>query len=378
VEVRTQEFMQVARPKLPDEILAERNYDSIFEAAQDNRASDIYIKIDKDPETWERLMVIEFGVNGEKIPYRTESGLGPISDLTNRLKYLSGCNLASMTTCQDRAFELKLTRTRYRLNLMPGVFGECFTIRQIPEGLPTLKDCNLKEETERDYVWALRQRQGLILVTGPTGHGKSTTLQAGIMQIDRKRKEVLSLEDPVERIMPNVKQVPITAEVPWHAGIRAALRSAPHVILIGEIRDEESAALAVEAAQTGHLVLSTLHTNSAAGTVDRLIEMGVRRSVLADCVLFITGQRLLKKICPECREPGTIGFVRGEGCPACNGGISGRIPLVEYTKRPSRKSILEFDLHNFERDELTVSFKSETLRLVEAGIVDELELEAFE
>lgn len=377
--MNVQQLMPVARTRLPDEILAERTYDSIFlsemfEDAQTSGASDIYLRQHKDHETWKMSLVIEFSIHGEKHIYKVEEG-ALIADLFNRLKRISRCNLATVEDCQDKAFELASTKSRYRLSLMPTAFGEAFVIRQISSELPTLANSNLPQAIERDFLWALHQRQGLVLVTGPTGSGKSTTLQAGIMEIDRKKLEVLAIEDPVERIIPGVKHVPITEHVTWHKAIRSALRSAPKVILIGEIRDDESAGLAMEAAQTGHLVLSTLHTNSVSTTVDRLIEMGVRRSLLADNLLFITGQRLLQQICHECRRPGLIGFKRGEGCSNCSLGISGRIPLVEYCKKPSRASILNFDKDNFEKSELKASFGSEAERLVRKGLVDELELE---
>ena len=380
-----QKIIKVAQARSPDEILSQMEFDAVFlkelfiEAKREG-ASDIYITPYQNPETWEIDIEVNFLIHDEKEIYqRIEADDLFRKAISNKLKLLSRCDLSTTEKMQDRAFSLKTTKTRYRLAVNATEFGEAFVLRPIDSKIPQISDCHLHPSTEKDFLSAICQKKGLIVITGPTGSGKSTTLQAGIMSLPRQRKEVIAIEDPVERVVPFVKHIPVTGSVGWKDAIKSALRSKPHVILIGEIRDTESASLALEAANTGHLVLSTLHTNSVAGTVDRLFEMGVRRSVLADNLLFATGQELRQKICKKCRIKGNLGYFRGSGCDACRGrGITGLIPLVEYCYRPNRDSIVNFNMKDFEEKELKVSFESESLRMVKEGMIDEKELNRFE
>lgn len=384
MEMIDQKIIPIAQTRQPDEILSVSEFDAVFlkemfVAAKKAGASDIYITPYQNPETWDIDLEVNFLVHDEKELYkRIEADPTLRKSITTKMKVLSRCDLSTTEKMQDRAFSLKTIKTRYRLAVNATEFGEAFVLRPISDKIPTIDDCNLHPETRRDFLWAISQKKGLILITGPTGSGKSTTLQAGIMELPRQKKEVLAVEDPVERIVPYVKHIPITNNVTWHHAIKSALRSKPHVILIGEIRDSESASLALEAANTGHLVLSTLHTNSVAGTVDRLLEMGVKRSVLADNLLFATGQELVQTLCSNCRQKGKRGFIRGDGCNECKGrGITGLIPLVEYCTKPDRDSIVNFNMKEFEKKELKVSFKSESERLVNQGMIDERGLERY-
>jgi type II secretory ATPase GspE/PulE/Tfp pilus assembly ATPase PilB-like protein len=235
------------------------------------------------------------------------------------------------------------------------------------------------EQTEKDLRYAMSQKQGFICITGPTGSGKSTTLQSILMEVDRAKKKVITIENPVERIIPSTLQKEITHKVGWKTAIKMALREDPDIILIGEIRDRESAELALEAAQTGHLVFSTLHTNDVAGIVDRLIGLGVERRLIADNLLFVSAQRLVQRLCSNCKVRLADGFyVRGSGCEHCTAkgvkGIKGRLPIVEYSFYPSPESIIEFDKKNFETTQVATSLENECIRWIKAGEVDEKEL----
>ncbi len=196
---------------------------------------------------------------------------------------------------------------------------------------------------------AISQPYGMILVTGPTGSGKTTTLYTALGTIDREARSVFTLEDPIEYTLPLVRQTQVNSEIgmTFAAGLRALLRQDPDVILVGEIRDAETAELATRAAMTGHLVFSTLHTNSAVGVIPRLVDMGIDRYLLPSSLVGIVGQRLLRKLCTNCRveTPGINPVLTGElahlageapshweaaGCDQCSGsGFSGRIAVYE-------------------------------------------------
>ena len=213
----------------------------------------------------------------------------------------------------------------------------------------------------------ITQRKGLCLVTGPTGSGKSTTLQAIIMEMDRSALNILTIEDPVERELPGVTHCKVTKEAGWNDHIKAFLRMKPHVILIGEIRDQESARLALKAANTGHLVLSTLHTNDVASTINRLVELGVKRYELADCLRFVSAQELTGKLCDHCKIAVDKVFERNpNGCERCMGGISGRKLLMEYTDVIKPEHINSHE-SQFLREVLSQSFYDQKKNAINEG-----------
>lgn len=369
---------EIARAHTSDEILAKGDIFSTiwrrtFVDAADLGTSDIHV------ETFPGRVSVRVRQNGELTLLREIPEVDLIDQLMVRLKEIAGLDLSVRDEIQDGAFELAATGSRYRAALAPSAHGETVVLRVIREAaVPKLAEVQLSPDAERDLRWALDQEKGFICVTGPTGSGKSSTLQACLMELDRSRLKVITLEDPIERKLDGVVQQQISAKVTWAKGIKIAMRQDPDVILIGEIRDPESAALAFQAAQTGHLVLSTLHTNDAAGVVDRLIGLGVERHVIADELLFISAQRLLPRLCPACRVSVAQHSARGAGCDGCRGqGIKGRVPILEYALAPDPKSILHFERADFRRTQLRQTLHGETHRLIQAGDVDVRLLEQY-
>lgn len=375
-EVITQRYMDTARASTPDDILAKNDFQSsfwrrVFIDANEIKASDIHV------ENYKNLLSIRCRIKGDLCELKTHKGdTQYIRNIIIRLKQICRMDLSKNDIAQDKSISLDLTKSRYRIALSPTVFGENFVFRIIKdEDIPSLSNLHLPKNTEIALRDSINKKQGFICITGPTGSGKSTTLQSILMELDRKKKKVITIENPVERIVPYTMQKEISDNVCWKTAIKMALREDPDIILIGEIRDKESAELALEAAQTGHLVFSTLHTNDVAGIVDRLIGLGIENRLIAENLLFVSAQRLIQKLCSKCKlETNDNRFTRGNGCSNCdNSGIEGRLPVVEYSYLPDASSILHFDKKTFIKNELKTSLKDEIFRWINMGLVDENE-----
>ncbi len=366
--------MAFALTKAPtaDEMISEKGYlasfwRNVFNKAKERQASDIHV------ESLKSGLQIRFRINGVLcLPFGTIADRGEAVQLVDKLKEIANLDTSTKRVLQDTSFNLDLTDSTYRVSLSPGfLYGECAVLRIINnDDPPHLEKIEFTAQAKEDLKWAIQQRQGLFLVTGPTGSGKSTTLQACIAAIDFQGRKIISIENPPERILPGVVHEQITKDYTWTDAIKGAMREDPNVILVGEVRDRESAKLAVEAAQTGHLVLTTLHTNNVAATVNRLITLGIEKHLIADSLLFISAQRLLKKLCP-CKKAAGDFFERSKnGCPSCQfTGFSGRIPILEYCLQPDPSLIYQFDHKAFEKI-LRQTLDSETRRLVALGLVD--------
>ncbi len=236
-----------------------------------------------------------------------------------------------------------------RVSTLPTVFGEKVVMRILDKSNVQIKLENLgfSEEMLANFRRLIRKPNGIMLVTGPTGSGKTSTLYAALNEINQLDKNIITLEDPVEYQLKIINQVQVNQSVglTFASGLRSILRQDPDVIMVGEIRDKETAEIAIEAAMTGHLVFSTLHTNSAAGAVARLIEMGIEPFLISSSIIGVIGQRLVRKICPSCKEEYIIEkevieelgsnieinkFYRGKGCKSCKGtGYKGRAAINE-------------------------------------------------
>jgi type II secretory ATPase GspE/PulE/Tfp pilus assembly ATPase PilB-like protein len=236
-----------------------------------------------------------------------------------------------------------------RVSTLPVIQGETVVMRILDRShvIMTLEGLNFTDEMLNRYRKLITRPYGMILVTGPTGSGKTTTLYASINTIDRKANNLVTVEDPVEYQMMGVNQVQVNpkAGVTFASGLRSILRQDPDIIMVGEIRDRETAEIAIHAALTGHLVFATLHTNDAAGAAIRLMDMGIEPFLIASSTIGIMAQRLARQICERCKKPypaapellkslgieaGAVTFYRGEGCPACkNSGYQGRIGIYE-------------------------------------------------
>ncbi len=280
--------------------------------------------------------------------------------LAARLKVMSALDISERRKPQDGRIKMKLSRTRaidFRVNTLPTLWGEKVVLRILDPSTAKMgiDALGFDEAQKTLFLEALHRPQGMILVTGPTGSGKTVTLYTGLNMLNSPERNIATAEDPVEINLDGINQVNVNPKVglDFAAALRAFLRQDPDVVMVGEIRDFETAEIAVKAAQTGHLVLSTLHTNSAAATLTRLRNMGIPAFNLATSVDLIVAQRLARRLCAQCREvmslPGETlaaeGFTRTElarglelfqpregGCAACNNGYRGRVGIYEVVK----------------------------------------------
>lgn len=279
------------------------------------------------------------------------------SRLAARIKVMARMNISERRIPQDGSIKLKIGNQRsldFRVNTLPTLWGEKIVLRILDATSTQLgiDQLGFEPEQQKLYEEALAKPQGMVLVTGPTGSGKTVTLYSGIHLINTPEKNISSVEDPVEINVEGINQVNINPRVglTFAAALSAFLRQDPDVVMLGEIRDLETAEIAVKAAQTGHLVLSTLHTNSAAATINRLVNMGIPTYNLASSLQLIIAQRLARKLCPSCKQPDTspqeallkLGFTEEElsqhtlyaakGCSNCTAGYKGRVGIYEVVK----------------------------------------------
>jgi general secretion pathway protein E len=258
----------------------------------------------------------------------------------SRLKIMAELDIAERRVPQDGRIRLVLQdrQVDVRVATLPTLHGESVVLRLLDreKGWGALEELGMAEDTLRAFVAAISRPHGIVLATGPTGSSKTTTLYAAVEKIRTGREKIPTVEDPVEYEVPGVPQVPVNEKfgVTFATALRALLRQDPDVLLVGEIRDEETAQIATHAALTGHLVLSTLHTNDAAGAITRLLDLGVPSYLVASTVEAILAQRLVRKVCTQCGEwvsdPSAKRAFRGRGCQTCwNTGYRGRTGIYE-------------------------------------------------
>jgi type IV pilus assembly protein PilB len=316
----------------------------IDQSARDG-ASDIHIEPERD---FTRVRLRVDGILHEKSTHPAEQH----APLVSRIKVLAKMDISEVRRPQDGHFSTKLDQRvlDVRVSTIPTVHGENVVLRLLLSGGKAvgLHELGLPEWALRRMEEFLEHPNGMILVTGPTGSGKTTTLYAALARLSTIERNVVTIEDPVERRMPLLRQTQVNtkAGITFAAGLRSILRQDPDVIMVGEIRDQETAEIAVQAALTGHLVLSTLHTNSAAGAVVRLSEMGIPPFLITSSLRAVISQRLTRRICPECREPASpdprlvaglgldtgepVPFLKGAGCARClHTGYRGRVGIYE-------------------------------------------------
>ena len=310
-------------------------------------ASDIHV------EPFEHEIRIRYRVDGVLLEVM-KPPLKMKAALTSRIKILSQLNIAERRVPQDGRLKLKMgTRViDFRVSTLPVLFGEKIVLRILDKGNLTLDlaKFGFEPKAEQDLMKAILNPYGMVLVTGPTGSGKTTTLYSALQRINTVETNIMTAEDPVEYNLPGINQAPMRAEIglTFAAALRAFLRQDPNIIMIGEIRDLETGGIAIKAALTGHLVLSTLHTNDAPSTIVRLIDMGIEAFNVASAVNLVVAQRLVRRICAGCKAPATytdvelkslsddvtalrrITFFKGAGCEQCGGtGYKGRAGLYE-------------------------------------------------
>ena len=308
-------------------------------------ASDVHV------ECYEKELVIRFRVDGIlKEIMRQPRQMGPL--LISRIKVMAKLDIAEKRVPQDGRITLRIggRAVDVRVSTLPSSHGERVVLRLLDKNAVHLElaDLGMTEENREKIQSIIRKPHGIILVTGPTGSGKSTTLYAALSNVDTKALNVMTVEDPIEYDLEGVGQTQVNAKVDmtFARGLRAILRQDPDVVMVGEIRDTETAEIAVQASLTGHLVLSTLHTNTAVGAITRLRDMGIEPFLLSSTLLGVLAQRLVRTLCPECKErykasnkekevvgiTGTedVFLYRPVGCKACNNtGYKGRTGIHE-------------------------------------------------
>ena len=341
----------------------------IFEDAINNKASDIHIEPD---ETVLRIRQRIDGVLTEQV--MNEKRIA--SALMVRLKLMCDLDISEKRLPQDGRFNLKIKESNIdvRLSTMPVQFGESVVMRLLDhtEGVLSLDKVGMPPDLVTRFRQAIHRPHGLILVTGPTGSGKTTTLYGALSEINKPETKIITVEDPVEYRLPRVNQVQVNEKIglDFPTVLRATLRQDPDILLIGEIRDRESAEIALRAAMTGHLVLSTLHTNDAVTSALRLIDIGVDGHLIATALKCVVAQRLVRRVCESCGAPHepdvseqqlialinlkseSADYRMGPGCPHCNNtGHRGRIGVFEMldVNRYMAEALRDNDVNAFTR-----------------------------
>ncbi len=310
-------------------------------------ASDIHI------EPYEHELRVRYRIDGALVEVMRPP-LKMKAALISRVKILSQLNIAERRIPQDGRLKLKMGARviDFRVSTLPCLFGEKIVLRILDKGNLTLDltTFGFEPKAEADLMKAILNPYGMVLVTGPTGSGKTTTLYSCLSRINTADTNIMTAEDPVEYNLMGINQVQVKPDVglTFAAALKAFLRQDPNIIMVGEIRDLETGSIAIKAALTGHLVLSTLHTNDAPSTITRMIDMGIEAFNVASAVNLVVAQRLVRRICKDCKAPATyrpeelkalgtelermrkIGFFKGTGCESCGGlGYRGRAGLYE-------------------------------------------------
>jgi type II secretory ATPase GspE/PulE/Tfp pilus assembly ATPase PilB-like protein len=323
-----------------------RLVNQILEAAIAQRVSDIHI------EPHDKRTLVRYRIDGVMYDWQNmRHELHPT--MLSRIKVLAQMNIAERRLPLDGRFTVKTPQQQYdvRVSTVPGVYGEKAVLRLLPKGSRglELEELGLTDENVRLFEEMVQKPYGMVLVTGPTGSGKTTTLYAALRKIDCVAKNAITIEDPVEYELSRVTQIQVHPKIglTFAAGLRSVLRQDPDVLMVGEIRDAETLQMAVQAALTGHLVLSTLHTNDAAGAAARCIDMGLEPFLLTSSVIAIVAQRLVRRVCEQCvtTEPASkelaaklgiepeLPLAHGTGCTACrNTGYRGRLAAFEVLR----------------------------------------------
>ncbi len=317
----------------------------ILVQALKEKASDIHI------EPFEKTVKLRYRVDGNLIEASSPPKALQLA-MASRIKILSGLDIAERRLPQDGRFRIRVSgkEVDLRISLLPTVYGEKIVIRILDKGAlsGSVDTLGMDEYTVGVFKKAVAAPHGMILVTGPTGSGKTTTLYSVLQELNNPQYNIVTVEDPIEYELAGINQVSVRADIglDFSSALRSILRQDPDIVMVGEIRDNETADIAVKAALTGHQVLSTLHTNDAAGAITRLDDMGIEPFLISSSVIMACAQRLVRRICTNCREEfvpepeiftrlgmepteGAV-FFQGSGCDRCkNRGYLGRVALIE-------------------------------------------------
>ena len=368
---------------------------SLLDKAFQDNASDIHI------EPFEQNVVVRMRIDGTLIDY-IQLQKNVQDSLVARIKIMGEMDIAERRIPQDGHFRVRIQGqiVNIRVNVIPTVFGEKVVMRLILSAvhIDNNSTFGMTPDNYKKFLSMLMSPNGLIYITGPTGSGKSTTLYMALESLSQKPINISTIEDPVEKNLPRLNQVQVhpTAGLTFEVGLRALMRQDPDVIMVGETRDAETASISIRAAVTGHLVLSTLHTNDAASTIVRLVDIGAEPYMLSSALVGVVAQRLMRKICPYCAKPEPLSerqieFVghdiptakKGVGCSQCHGsGYLGRTAIHEVlvVDKPIRKMITSGaeaeDMKAFAVEHQNMqTLKQAAISLVEQGITSFEELE---
>ena len=346
IEEQEDEFSEAALQAQVEDAPVVKLINGILTDAVLKGVSDIHI------EPYEKEIRVRYRIDGSlqevmKPPMKMKAAL------TSRIKILADLNIAERRVPQDGRIKMKVKNkiVDFRVSTLPVIFGEKIVMRILDKGNLTLdlEKFGFEPKAENDFMSAIMKPYGMVLVTGPTGSGKTTTLYSALSKINTIDTNIMTAEDPVEYNLHGINQVLVRNEIgmTFAAALKAFLRQDPNIIMVGEIRDIETGGIAIKAALTGHLVLSTLHTNDAPSTVTRMIDMGLEPFNVAAALNVVTAQRLVRRICHECKREATypeeylraaglsdaqkrLTFYKGEGCDTCGGsGYKGRQGLYE-------------------------------------------------
>ena len=337
---------------------AVRFIDSTLEEAVKVGASDIHV------EPSETRVLIRYRIDGD-LQEKAAFDISFFPTIATRIKILADIDIAEKRIPQDGHITKFIGNDKYdfRVSTLPTIHGEKFVIRVLDKKIFSLSlaELHFSKEVNETIDKILHHPHGIILLTGPTGSGKTTTLYSFLRELNKPNVNIITVEDPVEYSMESINQIQINnkADLTFASALRSILRQDPDIIMVGEIRDEETAQIAIRAAITGHLVLSTLHTNEAPGAITRLIDMGVPEYLVADALVAVISQRLIRRLCPRCKRPvkptedqmRVLGLknkdaviYEANGCPYCNnGGYKGRLAVHEimYMNDDIRATIAE-------------------------------------
>lgn len=359
---------------------------ALIEEACSIHSSDIHF------EPYEERCRIRMRVDGKLIE-RCVIEKGDYPALVNRIKIMSNLDISEKRLPQDGRilFQKDVRKFDVRVSILPTIYGEKIVLRLLTreQELLELTKLGFSEKQYNDYTQSVLNPNGLVLITGPTGSGKTTTLYATLRMLNREDNNILTIEDPVEYTLPGINQVQLKEDIGLTFGnaLRTFLRQDPDVIMLGEIRDHDTAQMAIRSSLTGHLILSTIHTNSAWGSVTRLLDMGIHSYLIADTLVACVAQRLVRLLCPCCKEqytpddslsklaniPRHHTYYRARGCDACfYTGYSGRKAIYEVIRidQELSQAIREhrLDIEAYLRQKHITSLKESVLTLLLSGI----------
>jgi type IV pilus assembly protein PilB len=348
-------------------------YTSLFREclkdAQKMNASDIHFEPNSEG------LSIRIRVNGDLFLYKSLSK-DYRQSFIQEVKRLSNISIAVSNRPQDSRLSLPSWNLALRVNSTPILYGEKIVLRLLDMTTDfNLDSINLSPDVSQDLINASNEKNGVIIVSGPTGSGKTRTLFSLLNSLDKERRNIVTLEDPVEYTFKGINQIEIKKSLSFSDGLRAILRQDPDIILVGEMRDYETADLCFKAAATGHLVLSTLHSNDPIKSIERLENMGVDKYMVNSNLRFSAAQRLIKKLCPHCSidvskddvsnlslQKGNFKTRNPQGCSYCNKGIIGRLPIMEYLTKKELTNDLKLKSKK--------TFSDEILEKASQGLID--------